>query len=219
MKILDVPQSGSVAGQTSSRNRYGQYRRSRTVPVNPATAKQGEVRTRLGIISSLWRDLTAPQRLSWEDCALDYPILNSLGQSVVLSAHAMFVRANTARLNAGLAELAVPVVATTFSAAGITVTATAGTPTLSIVFSPPSSDQVIVVDAGPQVSSGINFGENYRFVLAIDDADVSPMALLSAYTAIWGPLVAGKKIFFRTRALNECGVYGAANYATVIVAA
>ena len=35
MKILDVPQSGSLGGQTSSHNRAGQYRRARRSPVQP----------------------------------------------------------------------------------------------------------------------------------------------------------------------------------------
>src|SRR6187455_3387360 len=91
MKMLDVPQSGSIAGQTSSRNRFGQYRRTRAVPVNVNSPAQTVVRGYLIEASQAWRNLTDAQRDSWNSYALDHPRVDSLGQTITLTGHQIFV--------------------------------------------------------------------------------------------------------------------------------
>src|SRR6266545_482051 len=94
MKILDVPQSGSVAGITSSRNRFGQYRRTRAIPVNPNTAFQATQRARLAASAALWRTLTAAQRAGWIDLAGAFTRTNSLGQPYNETGAQCFVSVN-----------------------------------------------------------------------------------------------------------------------------
>src|SRR5206468_836067 len=98
MKILDVPQSGSQAGTTSSRNRYGQYRRSRATPVNVNSTAQQAARNRLSAESEAWRGLTDIQREAWNSFADEHPQTDSLGQVVTLTGHQMFVGVNSALL-------------------------------------------------------------------------------------------------------------------------
>jgi len=65
MKYFGNPQSGSYAQMTASRNRFGQYFRTRAVPVNPATPQQLVQRARLSTNAAGWRDLTDGERAGW----------------------------------------------------------------------------------------------------------------------------------------------------------
>lgn len=85
--------SGSQGGQTFSRNRGGSYTRKRSVPTNPRSARQTAVRSANSIASSMWSNsLTAAQRSDWTQFANANPILNKLGNSIVLSGHQMWMR-------------------------------------------------------------------------------------------------------------------------------
>ena len=85
MKMLDVPQSGSIGGSTSSRNRNGQYKRSRSTPVNPNSTFQGTVRARMSANAAAWRALTQNQREGWMSLGLMMNRTDSLGQSYNLT--------------------------------------------------------------------------------------------------------------------------------------
>lgn len=87
--------SGSVGGVTASHNRYGQYLRNRTVPVNPNTDRQQTVRQCFADCSIAWRGLTNAEREAWNAYAAGTPTLNRLGETVTLTGQAMFVRTNT----------------------------------------------------------------------------------------------------------------------------
>lgn len=218
MKYLGVPQSGSHANLTASRNRFGQYYRNRAIPVNPATPPQSNSRTSLATFSNGWRTLDIDQQSAWSACAIEYPVVNSLGQTVVLSGHSMYIRVNTARVLAGLAIRATPVESTDWSDAGIVVTAAAGTPAFSVVFTPPTAGQALVFEFSQQRSVGRFFESDYRFIAAVLSSDTSPLDLLDAYVAKFGSLIGGKAIFARSTALNECGVYGPSSLLRFVVA-
>jgi len=219
MKILDIPQSGSVNGVTSSRNRFGQYRRTKAIPVNPQTTRQTQVRDTFGDLASQWGTLTPTQRASWETCALEFPKVDSLGQAIVLSGFNMFVRANSALVDIGEAVLLTPVASTAWVTATVVPTAAAGTPALSIAYVAPAAGHFLRVDAGPMVSAGRSYGDTFALLFFVDDTGVSPQNALAAYVARWGALIAGQRIFVRARALNQCGVFGPEYVTSVVVAA
>lgn len=81
MKILTAPQSGSQAGTTASRNRFGQYLRSRAIPVQPRTSKQTAIRAGLTIGSAYWRALSDTERTAWNDFAAQIQRSDSLGSN------------------------------------------------------------------------------------------------------------------------------------------
>ncbi|MCS1409234.1 MAG: hypothetical protein M2R45_02414 [Verrucomicrobia subdivision 3 bacterium] len=62
-KFLGIPSSGAQGGQVFSRNRFGQYTRTRAVPVNPNTPKQREARASLACCAAAWRELIASRKL------------------------------------------------------------------------------------------------------------------------------------------------------------
>lgn len=98
--------SGSTGGVTYSHNRFGQYRRARSIPVNPLSAGQVQIRGFMSNISVAWsQTLTAGQRLAWEVYAAAVPWTNALGAAVRLTGINMFNRTNVLRLQAGLTRL------------------------------------------------------------------------------------------------------------------
>lgn len=93
--------SGKIGGTVYSRNKGGAYFKNWVVPTNPQTAKQTAQRTLLSQKSEAWRNLTDGQRQSWATYADSNPILDRLGNSIVLSGAQAYIRININRTNAG----------------------------------------------------------------------------------------------------------------------
>ena len=92
-----VQASGSIAGTTHARNRFGNYVRARTKPVNPNSASQGAVRTALSYLAMIWASLlTAAERTSWNTYAAAVAIKNRLGETVYGTGFNHFIGWNSA---------------------------------------------------------------------------------------------------------------------------
>ena len=197
MKVLMPPQSGSVSGQTASRNRFGQYLRTRAIPVNPTSAAQGTVRARLAANSAAWRLLTSAQRAGWSDLGLSMVRSDSLGQSYSLQGNQAYASVNNNRLLSGLAVVAdAPAIATPMSLTTVTITLTAASLSIAYTATPLAAATYLAVFASPQRSAGRNFEGDFRFVKLSAAAAVSPIVALTEYTAKFGVPVVGNRIFF-----------------------
>lgn len=98
--------SGSIGGMTGSHNRGGLYFRARTIPTDPNTLSQLLIRAAFGSIVQRWEaTLTQPQRDAWDVYAAAVPIPGPLGDPVILSGMAQYVRSNTTRIRFGLAVI------------------------------------------------------------------------------------------------------------------
>lgn len=94
-----IQMSGSIAGNTHARNRYGNYMRARTKPVNPNSSSQTKVRTNLAYLCEVWADtLSADQRDDWGQYAAGVTMKNRLGEAIKLSGFNHFIRSNMSRL-------------------------------------------------------------------------------------------------------------------------
>ena len=94
-----IQMSGSIAGNTHARNRFGNYVRARTKPINPNTANQVRIRTALATLTALWSQiLTANQRTAWNLYAASVSMKNALGEAVNLTGFNHFIRSNTTRM-------------------------------------------------------------------------------------------------------------------------
>jgi len=137
MKILDVPQSGSVGGVTSSRNRFGQYRRTRATPVNPRSAAQAVSRSRMSVNAALWRTLTGAQRAGWSDLGLSMVRSDALGQSYSLTGFQTFCSVNNTLASSGASGVtAAPGLVTPAGLLTGVLTATAATLSLAYTTTP-----------------------------------------------------------------------------------
>lgn len=196
MKMLDVPQSGSIAGQTSSRNRYGQYRRTRAIPVNPNSTQQGVVRARLALNSAAWRDLTGAQRAGWSTLGLSMTRTDSLGQTVNLTGLQAYCSVNNERSAAGDAVLSdAPSLVTPSALASATITLTAASFSVAYTPTPLGAGQRLFTFTSPQRSAGRSYESDYRLLAVSAAAAASPANVLAAYTARFGVPVVGNRIF------------------------
>lgn len=99
-----VQMTGSIAGNTYARNRYGNYARARTHPVNPNTARQQGVRGSLTALTERWADtLNAGQRTAWQLYADNVAMKNKLGETIHLSGFNHYIRSNVMHLVSGVA--------------------------------------------------------------------------------------------------------------------
>lgn len=96
--IIDM--RGSIAGNTHARNRFGNYMRARTKPVNPKSERQEAARTVIRFLAEQWREdpMNDAKRLAWEVYAAGVNWNNALGETVKLTGFNMFIRANAALL-------------------------------------------------------------------------------------------------------------------------
>jgi len=102
-----VQMSGSLAGNTFARNRYGNYVRARTKPVNPNTAHQQVVRATLAALTDRWSQiLNDAQRTAWNLYASNVTMTNKLGETINLSGFNHYLRSNSIlhRLNLTLVD-------------------------------------------------------------------------------------------------------------------
>lgn len=98
--------SGSVGGNTYSRNRYGRYMRQKSIPVNPNTARQVVIRAALAYLTARWSDtLTALQRAAWNLYGSNVTMLNKLGETIYLSGFNHYIRSNSIRKQANLSVI------------------------------------------------------------------------------------------------------------------
>lgn len=204
MKMLDVPQSGSIAGITSSRNRYGQYRRTRAIPVNPNSSFQTEARTRLADLSSGYKALTQIQREGWIALGAQMTRTDSLGQTYNLTGTQAYVAVNSTLLAAGESIVAAaPAYALPAALDTITITATAASLSIAYTDTPLGADEFIFVYASPGRSAGRAFESDFRLVFVSAAAAASPANIFSAYQARLGTPVVGDRIFIQVQRMKN----------------
>lgn len=209
MKILDVPQSGSVAGVTSSRNRFGQYRRSRAIPVNPSSSAQGVQRARLSAASAAWRALTSAQRAGWNDLAAGITRTNSLGQSYNMTGHMCFVSCYADCSAAGVAVLSdAPAVATPSTPLTATITLTAAAFSIAFTPTPLGAAVRMFTYVSLQRSAGRSFENDFRLLQVSAAAAASPINAYAAYVARFGVPVVGNRIFISLRTFQTAFLSG-----------
>lgn len=196
MKILNYPSSGSYQNLTFSRNRYGQYTRSRAIPVNPASTFQTAVRLHMAQNAQAWRDLTATQRNGWTDLGLQILRTDSLGQSYNLNGFGAFCMVNNNRLLVGDTALTdAPLYDVPDALASVTPTITSASFSMAYTVTPQPASTRVLWYAGPQRSAGRTFEGDMRFMLATATAAASPTVLLATYQGRFGTPVTGNRIF------------------------
>lgn len=196
MKWLTVPSSGSIAGQTASRNRFGQYCRTRAIPVNPNSSAQGVARARLALNASAWRSLTAAQRAAWATLGLQMQRTDSLGQTVNLTGLQAYCSVNNERLAAGDAVLSdAPALSTPNALSTATITLTAASFSIAYTVTPLPANTRLFIFVSPQRSAGRSYESDYRLLAVTAAAAASPHNALAAYTAKFGVPVLGNRVF------------------------
>lgn len=205
--------SGSIAGTTFSRNRFGAYARNRSLPVNPNTSSQQKVRSAVALLSGQWKNaLSDAQRAAWSTYAENVSVLNRLGDVVNLTGFNMYVRTNTALVYNDLAE--VDDAPTVFTLAEQDPTAAGAiseaTQNISLTFDTGldwvgEDDAHLLLYASPPQNSTINNYSGRFHVAGVVDGDSGTPPTSPATIAVPFPVVEGQKVFMQARIVRADG--------------
>jgi len=209
-----VQMSGSIAGDTYARNRFGNYSRSRTKPVNPNSPRQAGARIMVMMLAEQWREspMTPATREAWETYANAVAWQNRLGEVIHLSGFNHFVRSNAALIAAGgtMVTAAPTVLGLPPGDELFACAASAATQKISVVFDDAKdwakeTGAFLSIQMGqPQSPSRNFFGGPWRFSAAIAGVDStgvsSPQDIDPAFV-----LVEGQKVWCRARIIRKDG--------------
>ena len=191
-----------MGGSVFSKNRAGNYARTKVTPANPKTVSQQGTRSILGGNSQAWRGLTEAQRQSWLNAVALFPVTDVFGNTNILSGSGLYTKLNNNLLSVGAAAISSapsPVAIPAITALTLTATQT-GTPALSLVFAPtpvPAGFR-LVVEATPPVSPGKYYVENlFRRISTVAPAGTSPANILAAFNTKYGAMTVGSKVYVR----------------------
>lgn len=227
MKVLQpagsMAASGSVAGTTYSRNRFGSYAKRKSTPVNPNTTFQNAVRSAFSTLAARWSTLTAPQRSAWQTYSNSVPRSDTFGQPIVIDGRQMYIGCNSLRLQAGLSI--VDAGPTILTLPGLTLpvpTITAGDP-ISLAFTGTDdwANEVggaLLLYTTDAKSPQTNYCKGpYRYAGKVAGAATPPTS--PATVAAPHVYTAGQKIFWKAVAVMADGRQSAASYGSVFCGA
>ncbi|MBA7635660.1 hypothetical protein ES703_43264 [subsurface metagenome] len=208
-----IQMSGSIAGVVHARNRFGNYVRPRTKPVNPHSVRQESVKAILSYLAEFWHEtMDAAERALWKVYADAVPMKNRLGETIHLTGYNHFIRSNTARMNhhAGPVtfcpqDLSLPekdpdLVISEEDIAGQTFTFTN-----NAAFFAANGDPFVnlfLYQGLPQLASRNFFGGPWRYIGAFDVA--AGQAGTDTFDAGF-PFALGQKIWFQARSYTNFG--------------
>lgn len=211
MKILTAPQSGSQAGTTASRNRFGQYLRSRAIPVQPRTPKQTLNRANFTLGSNGWRQLTDTQRTAWNDYAAQISRSDSLGSQYQPTGAELYTGALVT--NPGLAVTDPPATLPIYVLAVDTITyvdPAPGPEAFGVTVSFTSPDNSVLIETSGPLSPGVTSAASIRKWNSLPNSDInrqamlfslaaSPIDFLTQYKRLFPSPSSGQVIWFRFR--------------------
>lgn len=195
MKILPTMMSaasGSLAGITASHNRGGMYFRARTVPVNPASENQEQVRAALTAQAVSWSsELSPAEREAWDLYAANVVVTDTLGQSRTLSGINWYIASGVPRLQAeskqpqGMTPGALPVVfagPTTFDRGEYTTPTHSAAESTGLTVSFSAADawaqedgSALLIFQGRPQNPGVRFFKGpWRLILVVPGDAVTP---------------------------------------------
>lgn len=209
--------SGRIAGTVHARNKGGSYVRRFSVPVNPSTSFQQNIRNCLSTISSAWRNLTAPDQSAWVSWAESHPVIDRLGAAIKLSGQQAFVATNRNGFSNGDGAIAftTPPAEPQYEyplEPDFTVTLDTAVGTLNITQTvQPAADTQLLIYATAALSPGISFakGRN-KFLGAITVLQATAVPAQIDITAPWitrfgsiTPSQLGKKVIIGARTYSN----------------
>lgn len=197
-------------GSVLSKNRYGNYIRNKTTPVNPQTTYQQNARAQLAANSQAWAGLTEAQRNGWKALAQELPFTDIFGDSKFLAGNALYNKLNGNLVKLGITPISdAPIKEAIPAVSGLTVTATATSGVLSALSVNIQEATVpagfsLVLYATPGISAGRSFVKNqFRLTASAPSATTMPFNIYATYDDRFGSPSTGSKIFIRAVYVSE----------------
>lgn len=215
---------GGLNGSVASRNRYGNYLRTKTTPINRQTTYQTTIRNLFGAVSQAFRDLTTAQIKSWNSAVSNFIGTNVFGDSVTPSGSNLHqaINMNLAVIGESLlTEPPIPTAVNYFTT--FTAAVAEGAGTMLLTFAPViDAGDTIIVFGTPAVSPGKSFLKNqYRKFDLLTSADLTGIDVATEYEAKFGTIgAAGQKIGLALKVVNKAtGLSGIMLTTEAIIAA
>ena len=207
---------GKLGGHVASKNRGGNYLRTKVTPVNPQTAAQTNVRSIFGGLASNWSSLTEAQRDSFNGRVAEYAKTDIFGDLKAPSGKALYQRLNQNLALTGQAAITTcPAAGYTPFAEGLVVNGDVSSSTLAVEFDNDLTGYVLMVFATAPVSQGTNYVKNrLRMITAVGGTNAAPITIFNVYQQMFGTPAVGNKIFIGVKVVNDGG--GASPLQTVI---
>jgi hypothetical protein len=196
---------GSIGGTTFSRNKSGAIARKRTKPVNTQSTYRDAVKALFGAIAQAWRGLSQAQRDNWDSEAPEYQAVNALGENFTYSGSQLFQKLNSSLQlagQAGIDAIGSPIDVEANDTTGVELDVNGPVFEVSLAAAA-SANEVIVIEATPQVSAGKkNISNLFKQIHVADTGDTGTVDVEAAYTARYGVSVAdmavGAVVYVRT---------------------
>ncbi len=206
-----IQMSGSIAGNTFARNRFGNYMRARTKPVNPRSMRQERAKAVVSLLAEYWHsDMNDTQRGLWDVYAAAVSMKNKLGETIHITGFNHFIRSNAnMRVVGGGVTTAAPsilslpekdvllqcdgedIAAQTLSfACAVAGWAANGDPKRNI----------IIYQGQPQLASRTFFAGPWRYMGTVNAAEGAAGACNEL--AVF-PFAEGQKVWFQARLVTE----------------
>jgi hypothetical protein len=193
--VLNI--SGTVDGNTFSRNKYGAYLKRKAIPIQPSSTYQLIIRSYMREITNCWAEiLTEDEKKKWNKATVNKK--DSLGKSIKISGVPLFVMCNSMRKISGLEilkncpvnfnvpEVPASVVINTETAGGVELP---DQQKMDIYFtpSPLPEGMSILVQATKELSLGVNYTGGKGKIIGIWDFEAtSPITVNGYYNEIFG---------------------------------
>lgn len=209
---LVVDGRGKLGGHVASKNKGGNYLRTKVTPNNPQTIAQNNVRAIFGSLSSQWSALTESQRESFNSLVDSYAKTNIFGDLKSLTGKALFQKLNQTLVLAGesvlttcLPPLEIP--QTQLDSSGNVFDIGVGSEFALGLVQTTNAVKAILYSSGV-VSAGTSFVSNKMKLVGRKDfvsGSTSWDNIDRDYTPIFGTPSVGDKIFFGVRFYNANG--------------
>lgn len=210
---------GKINGTVLSKNRGGAYARVKVTPSNPRSAAQMFVRSNLAFLAQKWRTLTQNQRDAWSGAVSNYTRTDVFGDIKTPTGYNLFMRINTALRDAST-ELFFNIPAPAVEVVGVDDVAVSesseipGEYVFNVDFDPDAEGNgYLLIDASPPLSQGVSTaGSRFKRIANEEVLDFSETfgfgGFKSAYTDVFGTIVAGQKVFIRVTVMMSNGQRG-----------
>ncbi len=203
--------SGSIAGTVHARNRFGNYIRPRTKPVNPHSTRQEKIRAILSYLAEYWHTgLTDTQRGLWNVYAAAVAMKNRLGETIHLTGYNHFIRSNCAQKTMGETEVdAAPTILSLPEKDPALVCSEEDIAAQTFTFTCDTSGWVangdpkfgiMIAQGQPQLASRNFFATPWRYMDFIDSTEG---AAGTATLAAAFPFALGQRVWFRARIITD----------------
>lgn len=194
-----------VDGSVFTKGPYGPVVRRKVSPSNKRSQKQLSIRNQFLGLTSQWRNLSAAERLEWEQARHFFPRTNSFGDEVILTASALFTSLNSNLLRAGLSVITTPPTPQTFPQWHL-INATVTTSGITVGFAG-SPNQLptgfaYLSRATPQISNGINNISGLLKFMAITNESTASQIISDPYHNTFGATDGLHRVGFQIQVIS-----------------